>query len=128
MGSPSVSSVSAKWGAIAPSHRRWGYLSADFAAVAKLRGVSADQIQSSIAHEAAIIEAEISDRLNTRILALERMAKRWEVRGGTPQQEWEADAAIYLKDFSGWQAIEWIDATAHVRWVAPSGGTKPSSI
>ncbi|NJN56953.1 MAG: PAS domain S-box protein [Leptolyngbyaceae cyanobacterium SL_5_9] len=83
-----------------------------------------DQIQSSIAHEAAIIEAEISDRLNTRILALERMAKRWEVRGGTPQQEWEADAAIYLKDFSGWQAIEWIDATAHVRWVAPSEGNE----
>jgi PAS domain S-box-containing protein len=89
-----------------------------------LRVYQHDQIKSSIAHEAAIIETEISDRLNTRILALERMAKRWEVRGGTPQQEWEADAAIYIEDFSGWQAIEWIDATAHVRWVAPLEGNE----
>ena len=26
------------------------------------------------------------------MLALERMAKRWEVRGGTPCEKWEADS------------------------------------
>lgn len=89
-----------------------------------LRVYQHDQIKSSIAHEATTIEAEISNRLNTRILALERMAKRWEARGGTPQPEWESDAAAYLEDFSGWQAIEWIDAAAHVRWVAPLEGNE----
>lgn len=89
-----------------------------------LRIYQHDQITYSIAQEAATIKTEISDRLNARIRALERMATRWEASGGTPRQEWETDAAAYLNDFSGWQAIEWIDTTAHVRWIAPLKGNE----
>ncbi|MBD2690990.1 response regulator [Anabaena catenula] len=77
-----------------------------------------------ITQEANTIKTELSSRINTRILALERMAKRWEASGGTLQQVWEVDAATYLKDFNGYQAIAWVDVTAHVRWIAPVKGNE----
>ncbi|MEA5550215.1 response regulator [Anabaena cylindrica UHCC 0172] len=82
------------------------------------------EINNFIAQEANTIETELSSRLNTRILALERMAKRWIANGGTLRPVWEVDAAAYLKDFNGYQAIEWVDATAHARWIAPVKGNE----
>lgn len=81
-------------------------------------------ISHLITQEATAVKTELNSRLNTRILALERMARRWEASGGTPRQVWEVDAAAYLKDFNGYQAIEWVDSTAHVRWIAPLKGNE----
>jgi len=77
-----------------------------------------------IAQETAAVKTELSNRINTRILVLEQMARRWEASGGTPRRVWEVDAVAYLKDFKGYQAIEWVDSTAHVRWVAPLQGNE----
>ena len=43
------------------------------------------QLQQIILTETAAVKNEIIGQLERRILALERMAKRWEVQGGTPQ-------------------------------------------
>ncbi|NJR72865.1 MAG: hypothetical protein HC773_02490 [Scytonema sp. CRU_2_7] len=66
----------------------------------------------------------INQQLQTRVLALTRMAKRWQVRGGTPLAEWEADASNYLRDYPGLQAIEWVDSSFDVRWMAPIAGNE----
>jgi signal transduction histidine kinase/BarA-like signal transduction histidine kinase len=62
--------------------------------------------------------------IEERIRGLERMAKRWQQRGGTPRTEWEADAAEYSSTHKIFQAIEWVDATFHVRWVVPLQGNE----
>ena len=46
--------------------------------------------------------------------ALQRMVDRWVVRGGTPRQEWEADALSYINDLKGVRAVEWVDDIARV--------------
>jgi sensor domain CHASE-containing protein len=52
------------------------------------------------------------------------MADRWQASGGTPQPLWEADAASYLDDLPGFQAIEWVDPSLHVRWLVPLVGNQ----
>ncbi|MEH1766437.1 MAG: PAS domain S-box protein [Nostoc sp.] len=82
------------------------------------------EITHLIAQEATAVKTGLSSRLDGRILALERMAKRWEASGGTLRPVWEVDAASYLKDIKGYQVIEWVDSTAHVRWIAPLKGNE----
>ncbi|MHC5856480.1 PAS domain S-box protein [Nostoc sp.] len=82
------------------------------------------EITHLIAQEATAVKTGLSSRLDGRILALERMAKRWEAGGGTLRPVWEVDAASYLKDIKGYQVIEWVDSTAHIRWIAPLKGNE----
>jgi PAS domain S-box-containing protein len=58
-------------------------------------------------------------RLAGPIRALERMKARWERRGSTPKEEWESDAAAYLRDEEVLASIEWVDADGRVQWVQP---------
>lgn len=59
----------------------------------------------------------VSTRLDSRTKALERMASRWNVRGGTPQPEWEADAKAYIHDYLGVQTLVWADSSPSIKWV-----------
>ncbi|WP_392530900.1 response regulator [Nostoc sp. C117] len=77
------------------------------------------KIEQLIYQQAIAIQTELATELKTRIIALERMGGRWQVRGGTPQKEWEADAASSVKDFGGYRAIEWVDPSLRVRWIVP---------
>ncbi len=55
--------------------------------------------------------------LESEVLALERMAKRWEqTAGGTPHHNWEQDARNYIQDFGVFQLIEWISPSFEKRW------------
>ena len=81
-------------------------------------------IKQMIQLKSSNVNNEIAAQLETRTRALARMAKRWEMRGGTPKLEWEADAQFYVSDFSGFQAIEWLDPTFHVRWIVPLAGNE----
>lgn len=58
--------------------------------------------------------------LDIRIRALERMAYRWNVRGGTPQLEWEADAASFVQDFKSFEHIRWAGPDLSMQWQIPS--------
>lgn len=64
--------------------------------------------------------ALISSELTNAIHALEQMAKRWNIRGGTPKQEWEMDARTQMNIFTGWEAMFWIDASYELRWLVSS--------
>ena len=69
------------------------------------------------------VKNELTARMETRIQALTRMQQRWEVRPPT-HADWEEDAAAYLRDFPGYQSLAWIDASLHVRWIAPHAGNE----
>ena len=75
------------------------------------------QIEQLTQYKLDSIQAEVRLQLETRIATLERMARRWQIRGGTPQLEWEADAETQIKDFGGYEAIEWVNAAFKERWV-----------
>ena len=78
-------------------------------------------------HDMVRLEAaELADAMETdlsgRIPALQRMARRWELRGGTPKAEFLADASAYMADVGGFQAIEWVDSSSVLRWAVPPEG------
>lgn len=81
-------------------------------------------IQKIVQQQAISIRKELSSELNSRIIALQRMGQRWEVRGGTPYPEWKIDATNYVEDFPGYQAIAWVDPQMRIRWVIPAAETK----
>lgn len=80
-------------------------------------------IQKLVRREAEALEVELNRELSTRILALERMANRWQAAGGTAETLWRADATNSVKSF-GYQAIEWVDPSFQVRWVVPRQGNE----
>lgn len=58
------------------------------------------------------------------LLAQDRIASRWEVRGGTPQVEFEHDVREYVQDHSEFQAIEWVDSDGVAKWIVPLQGNE----
>ncbi|MCW8889764.1 MAG: ATP-binding protein [Sedimenticola sp.] len=56
---------------------------------------------------------------STESEALQRMAMRWEIRNGTPLNEWQADAAEYVKNVAGLNAIGWVDNKGILQRLSP---------
>ncbi|WP_017318525.1 response regulator [Mastigocladopsis repens] len=81
-------------------------------------------IRRNVELAVANVSHDITAQIQTRTKALDRMAKRWEVRGETPKREWEADALNYYQDFSSFQGIEWVDKSSYVRWIVPLVGNE----
>jgi len=83
-----------------------------------------EHIASAALDATRINQLLIRQDIDHRISALERLAQRWTAAGGTPRAVWNADAASYVADMPGFQAIEWADATLHVRWTVPLAGNE----
>ena len=73
---------------------------------------------------ADVLAGNLQSELSNQIRALERMADRWDIAGGTPREQWEQDAHNYINDLASFQAIEWADTTSHIRWVVPLKGNE----
>ena len=67
-----------------------------------------------------IIQVESREKM----LALRRMAERWNDSSGSPETLWRHDAANYLEDIPGLSALEWVDKTYRIRWVEPVEGNQ----
>lgn len=81
-------------------------------------------LEQLVQQEADALEVELNRELSSQIFALEQMADRWQVSGGTPKALWEADAANLVKHHDGYQAIEWVDPSFHVQWMMPLKGNE----
>ena len=82
------------------------------------------QIQTVIEGEANKLGTAIKELIEPEILALVRMSLRWEIRGGTPRKEWEADGTYYLAQLPGLQTIEWVDPSFDAGWIVPLEGNE----
>lgn len=71
-----------------------------------------------------LIRQGVQNHVDSSVIALRRMAQRWEVRGGTPKAEWEDDVRNYVRDNKALTTVEWVDASYHVRWVYPLKGNE----
>ncbi len=83
-------------------------------------------IQKETQLAAESVENELTSDMESRIQALIRMSERWQRRGKTPKEEWEFEAGLNVRDFKGFQAIQWIDPSLHVRWMVPLKGNEAS--
>jgi sensor domain CHASE-containing protein len=82
------------------------------------------QIAQSVHFAAENTKSQIVIRMEGRIRSLARMAARWALNGRPGHEDWEADATKYVGDFPDMEAIEWIDASHHLQWIAPLAGNE----
>ncbi|MBI4405248.1 MAG: CHASE domain-containing protein [Deltaproteobacteria bacterium] len=85
-------------------------------------------IQHTVAQDLNICKNEIGTRIDVRVKSLVRMAERWGTTSSLPSTVrkalWEADAANYIRDYPGFQAVEWADPDLRVRWKMPKEGNE----
>lgn len=77
------------------------------------------QIENLVQTQLVSLRNKIDTELDTRILALERMSKRWSFDNGTSELKWKSDAQKYVEDYNGYQAIQKVDKDYIVRWIMP---------
>jgi PAS domain S-box-containing protein len=75
--------------------------------------------ERTVALSLETVRNEISSRMEARILALIRMARRWEMRGQPPRPEWEADASLYLGHDAGYAAIARVEPDLWISLIVP---------
>jgi PAS domain S-box-containing protein len=95
-----------------------------FALYWQLRDRELDFVQRRLQDETTRIETLLQARVIERIDSLSRVAARWDAAGGTEERQWRADATNHVTQLSGLRALEWIDASYHVRWVEPLAGNE----
>lgn len=81
-------------------------------------------VQKLIEDEANKIELLLTTQTESKLLALRRMAERWNAANGTPQHLWRRDAYNYTQDLIGLNTVEWVDSSYHVRWAEPTAGNE----
>lgn len=84
-----------------------------------LRWQQADRFRELVTARADAVAGYLKFELDEDSKALERMARRWALAGRPPLAAWADDAAMYLKGLPSLSAIEWVDASAVLRRVAP---------
>ena len=82
------------------------------------------KIQAATKAQASFVKNKMESELNARILLLDRLAPRWQVRVQPGDEDKESDAALMMSGYGPYQAIEWVDSTFHVRRVAPERGNE----
>lgn len=82
------------------------------------------QVENLVQTQLISLRQKTELELKTRVLALERMQKRWQNEKGTPKERWEKDALEYIKDYTGYQAIQWVNPQYYVTWLVPEKGNE----
>ncbi len=77
-------------------------------------------LEGDISAAAERFQAIAETKLINQRDALVRMAARWQDQRGTPRDQWERDAGLYLRHFSVYKAIEWVDSQGKVQWSVPT--------
>jgi diguanylate cyclase (GGDEF)-like protein len=88
--------------------------------------VAQEQAQTGLTVDALVVGVgdTVQAQITTDTRALTRIAARWERDGRPPRASWEADAVRVVQDSAALQAIEWIDPSPQMRWVAPLKGNE----
>ena len=85
-----------------------------------------EQARAHLQLESNGLAKQIEFRFQQQAATLVRMAQRWEFQHGKPDL-WQNDAKRLLRDFENFQAIEWLDADYHMRWIEPLTGNEAAA-
>jgi signal transduction histidine kinase/ActR/RegA family two-component response regulator len=77
------------------------------------------EINAQTAAQAMFVKNKMESVLKARTLPLELLGRRWQIRQQLNAIEMDSDAALVMSGYPTYQALEWVDPTYRVRWVAP---------
>jgi signal transduction histidine kinase/ActR/RegA family two-component response regulator len=80
------------------------------------------EIRAVTDEQSSFVKSKLESELAARILPLEGLAAQWQVLGDDPKKK--SAAELMMSGYPAYQAVEWVDPTLHVRWVAPSSGNE----
>lgn len=81
------------------------------------------QMERTIEAAAASVKNEIVARMDARVLALVRLAKRLERTEDPFDEDWQLEARLNYSQFPGYQSIAWVDESFAVRWAVRAEGS-----
>jgi signal transduction histidine kinase/CheY-like chemotaxis protein/sensor domain CHASE-containing protein len=82
-------------------------------------------VHQAMEAEVLSIKTAIEAHVHDKVSELKRLRQRWEIQADTPQKRpWVYDTAQYISSDPSFQAIEWADASYHIRWIAPLLGNE----
>jgi signal transduction histidine kinase len=70
------------------------------------------------------VQTDIADEVRGQVLALVRFAKLLTFDQRPSQKDWQSQAKLFMRDNPGFLAMQWVDASYHVRWAAADTGAE----
>lgn len=80
-----------------------------------------DSLNKTIQRETRELRTKIVSGIEPKILALLRMAERWEAFDGMPRTQWNKDASLYVAH-NTFEAVHWVDSSFKPRWSVTKPG------
>ncbi|HYE49159.1 MAG TPA: PAS domain S-box protein [Azospirillaceae bacterium] len=74
--------------------------------------------------QAAGVRDVVAGGFRERLLAVTRMARRWELHGSRTREEFELEAAVNQESFPSMRAMGWVGPDLVVTWVSPRRGNE----
>ncbi|HVX65201.1 MAG TPA: ATP-binding protein [Bryobacteraceae bacterium] len=87
-----------------------------------LAGRERAQVARTTALAGEAVESGLTAELALRMRPIERMSRRWTISLEAERGDWEDRASQFAAVYPGFQSIEWVDASLHVRWFGPQFG------
>lgn len=83
-----------------------------------------NNIKKSMAQTASNVSSNIKKNISNRIKNLSIIAHSWTKKNGLTEKKWREDASFIMDNIQGFQAIEWIDSSNHIKWIQPLKGNE----
>ena len=80
------------------------------------------QTKRTVEARTSLVRNEIEVQIESHILALDRMARRWHLKAMQDQKERQSDAEMIVGDYKGFDGIRWVDTSNHIGWTIPLRG------
>lgn len=80
------------------------------------------QTKRTVEARTTLVRNEITLQVRTYMLALDRMARRWHLKGLLDQEERQSDTLMMVGDYKGFEGIRWVDSSDRIRWTVPMQG------
>lgn len=93
-----------------------------------LEAAEEQQGSQTVQSQIRTLRAEVHELLDSRTKALTRMARRWEVQGKTPVEQWSADARLYLSHWPELTGIIWLDSSRIPRYIEHEVGINQATL
>jgi len=81
-------------------------------------------LNSAFQQQESLIRAKVSQHMDQAVIAVKRMADRWEANGGTEYELWKKDAANYVTDFAALKALSVTGPDLQIKWIEPVQGNE----
>jgi PAS domain S-box-containing protein len=89
-----------------------------------LRDANDRAIERTTDAQSEAVRLTVEARIGNRLRAINRMGEQWESRGGLTKEQWQYEAGLNIRDFPGFEALEWVDESNQVRWIVPLQGNE----